>query len=168
MKNLIIILGSILIGFGCQIKSKEKPNLEGDLYYTWLKLGSLYGLPERHYQNYIKLRDSLGIEELIKRDSIGKFHIELLEKNDLIQSPFVYIKTDSDSTFIVYMTPEEYEPITKYSYQDLIDSKQKIRLKLITERLNDKLQICKKVISIEKVDGETLQRQKKFKIEEYR
>jgi len=41
-------------------------------------------------------------------------------------------------------------------------------LKLITEQLTDKLQICKKVISIEKIEGETLQKQKKFKIEEYK
>jgi len=168
MKNLIIIVGLILIVFGCQTKPKEKPNLEGDLYYTWLKLGSFYQQPDSLYQIYSQLRDSLGIEELRNQDSTGTFHIELLEKHDLIKSPFIYLKTDSDSIFIVYMTQEEYEPITEYTYQDLIDNKQKIRLKLITEQLTDKLQICKKVISIEKIDGETLQKQKKFKIEEYR
>ncbi len=168
MKNLIVILGSILIAFGCQTKPEEKPNLEGDLYYTWLKLGSFYQQPDSLYQNYTELRDSLGIEELRKQDSTGTTHIELLEKHGLVKSPFIYLKTDSDSTFIVYMTPEEYEPITEYTHQVLIDNKQKIRLKLITERLTDKLQICKKVVSIKKVAGETLQRQKKFKIEEYR
>jgi hypothetical protein len=168
MKNLIIIAGLILIAFGCQTKPEVKPNLEGDLYYTWLKLGSFYQQPDSLYQNYSQLRDSLGIEELRNQDSTGTFHIELLEKHDLVKNPFIYLKADSDSTFIVYMTQEEYEPITEYTYQDLIDNKQKIRLKLITEQLTDKLQICKKVISIEKIDGETLQKQKKFKIEEYR
>jgi hypothetical protein len=167
MKNLIIILGAIFIVCGCQTKPEEKPNLEGDLYYTWLKLGSFYEQPDSLYQNYTELRDSLGIEELGKQDSAGTSHIELLEKHGLVKSRFIYLKTDSDSTFIVYMTPEEYEPITEYTHQDLIDNKQKIRLKLITERLNDKLKICKKVVSIEKVGGETLQIQKKFKIEEY-
>lgn len=168
MKNLIIIIGLALIVFGCQTKPKEKPNLEGDLYYTWLKLGSFYQQPDSLYQNYTELRDSLGIEKLRKQDSIGTSHIELLEKHGLVKSPFIYLKTDSDSTFIVYLTAKDYKPITEYTYQNLIDNKQKVRLKLITEQLTDKLHICKKVISIEKIEGETFQKQKKFKIEEYR
>ncbi|GAA3619136.1 hypothetical protein [Flavivirga jejuensis] len=168
MKKLILVLSCFLILIGCQNRAFEKPNLEGDLYYTWLKLGSFYQQPDSLYNGYIALRDSLGIEELRKQDSTRTAHIELLEKHDLVNSPFIYLKTDSDSKFIVYMTTEDYQPITKYTYQDLIDNNQKIKLKLITERLTDKLQICKKVVSIEKVDGETLQTQKKFKIEEYR
>ena len=168
MKNLIIILSLVLIVCSCQNKPEEKSNLEGDLYYTWLKLGSFYDQPDSLYHNYLDLRDSLGIEELRKQDAIGTSHIQLLEKHDLVKSPFIYIKTDSDSTFIIYMTPKDYKPITEYTYQNLIDNKQKVRLKLITEQLTDKLQICKKVISIEKIEGETLQKQKKFKIEEYK
>ena len=168
MKKRIIILGSILIALGCQTKPEELPNLEGDLYYSWLKIGNFYQQPDSLYQNYIELRDSVGIEELRKQDSSGTYYIELLEKNDLVKSPYIYLKTDSDSTFIVYMNPKDYQPITEYKYQDLIDEKQKVRLKLITQRLTEKFQICKKVVLIERVDGETFQRQKKFKIEEYR
>ena len=168
VKKLILILCSILILFGCQNRPNENPNLEGDLYYTWLKLGSFYAQPDSLYLNYIELRDSLGIEELRKQDSTGTSQIELLEKHNLVNSPFIYLKTDFDSIFIVYMTPQDYQPITKYTYQNLIDNKQKIRLKLITDRLSDKLKICKKVISIEKIEGETLQKEEKFKIEEYR
>jgi hypothetical protein len=168
VKKLIFILSSILILFGCQNKPNENPNLEGDLYYTWLKLGSFYEQPDSLYLNYIELRDSLGVEELRKQDATGTSQIELLEEHDLVNSPFIYLKSDFDSIFIIYMTPEDYQRITKYSYQNLIDNKEKIRLKLITERLSDKLKICKKVISMEKTEGETLQKQKKIKIEEYR
>lgn len=159
MKYLIFIFGLFFIG--CQSSSKEKSNLEGDLYYNWLKFGSFYEQPDGFYQKYIELRDSIGIEELIKQDSMSVSHIELLEKHDLVKSPFIYLKTDSDSTFIVYMTPEDYQPITKYTYKNLIENEQKVRLKLITEKLTSKLQFCKEVISIEKVDGETLQKQTK-------
>lgn len=158
----------MLIVYTFQNKAEEKPNIEGDLYYTWLRLGSFYDQPDSLYQNYLDLRDSLGIEVMRKQDSIGTSLFELLEKNGLVKSPFIYLKTDSDSILIVYMTPDEYEPITKYTYQDLIDSKQKIRIKLIAERLTDNLQLCKQVISIEKIKGVTLQKQKKFNVEEYR
>ncbi|WP_299444180.1 hypothetical protein [uncultured Aquimarina sp.] len=169
MKKLIIFLSSSLMFLGCQKMDNKHQNLEGDLYYkTWLNFASFYGRQDSLYLHYIELRDSLGIEELRKQDSIIIPHIELLEEHKLLKSPFIYLKTDSDSTFIVYMSKKDYEPITKYSYQNLIDSGQKIRLKLVTESLTDKLQICKKVISIEKIGGETLRKQKKLKIEEYR
>ena len=168
MKNIILALGSILILLSCQNNSIEKPNLEGDLYYTWLKVGSFYDLPDHYYQDYIKERDSLGVEALRKKDSVGVAHIELLEKHGLLKSPFVYLKTDSDAILVVYMTSEDYQPITKYTYQDLIDNKQKVRLKLVTESLSGHQFICKKVVSIEKVDGETFEEQGKLKIMDYR
>ncbi len=158
----------MLVVLACQSKIDKTLNLEGDLYYTWLKLGSFYKQPDSLYQNYTKLRDSLGIDQLRKEDSTSTTHIEILEKNGLVKNPFIYLKTDSDSTFIVYMTRKDYEPITEYSYQDLIDKKQKVKLKLETKKLTNKLRLCKKVISIELMEGETLQKQKKFKIEEYR
>jgi hypothetical protein len=168
MKKLILIVSCILFFFGCQNKVDEKSNLEGDLYYTWLKLGSFYQQPDSYYNRYIELRDSIGIEVLRIQDSVGTAHIELLEKHELLKSPFIYLKTDSDSIIIVYMKPVDYQPITKFTHENLRDTKKKIRLKFITERLTDKLHICKQVISIEQVNGETLQRGKKFKLEEYR
>jgi len=168
MKNFTLIFILILIVVACQNQAKEKPNLEGDLYYTPFSLGSFYGWPDSVYQNYLALRDSVGIEALRKEDTLMISNIELLEKHQLIKSPFIYVKTDTDAVFTVYMTPEDYQPITEFTYQDLIDQQQKVRLKLITEPFIGQFQICKKVISIEKIDGETLQKQKKFKLKDYR
>ncbi|WP_108808824.1 hypothetical protein [Aquimarina spinulae] len=168
MKKLIVISSCFLILLGCKTNTNKKSNLEGDLYYTWLKLGSFYGQPDSLYQNYIKLRDSLGIDRLRKEDSTSTAHIELLEKHGLVKSPFIYLKADNDSTFIIYMSKEDYKLITKYTYQDLIDKKKKIRLELEIEKLTNKLKLCKRIISIEQVNGETLQKQKKFKIDEYK
>jgi hypothetical protein len=169
MKNAIGIIGLVILIFGCQTKdTHDKVDLEGDLYYPWLKLGSFYQRPDSIYQLYQHLRDSLGIAALREQDSTGTAFIELLESNKLIRSPFIYLKTDSGTISIIYMTMEDYKPITKFTYQDLINSAQKIRLRLATESLTDEFHICKKVFSIEVVNGETLEKQKKFKIEEYR
>lgn len=163
-----IILGILLMVWSCKTATEEKPNLEGDLYYTtWLAFGSFYA-KDTLYQNYLHYKDSIGIEELRKEDPILIPQIELLEKHNLVKSPFIYLKTDKDSTYTIYMTPKDYEPITQYTYQDLIDNKEKIRLQLIIEPLTDKFKICKKVVSIEKIKGETLKQQRKFKIEDYR
>ncbi len=168
MMRILILLGSFLLLFGCESRPDKTPNLEGDLYYTAFRLGSFYDQPDSLYNHYIKLKDSLGMGQLKKEDPVLMTKIELLEKRELIKSPYIYLKTDSDSTFIVYMSKEDYEPITQYTHQDLIDNHQKIRLKLDTEKLTDKLLLCKSVISIKLVDGETQQRGGKFLIEDYR
>ncbi|MGB0428947.1 MAG: hypothetical protein ACPGLV_00640 [Bacteroidia bacterium] len=157
MKNGLIVLSIMLVLSACKNKSQQTPNLEGDLYYKWLKLGSFYNVPDSFYQKYLEYKDTKGTP-----------YIEILEKHNLVKSPFIYLKTDADSIFIVYMEPDDYEPITEYNYQDLIDDKQKIRLKLKTYRISDKQQVCQKVISIEKINGETLLKEKKFKIEDYK
>jgi len=169
MRKILLILSCSIFISGCLTKKPNHTILEGDLYYTWLGLGSFYKQPDSLYKNYIHLRDSIGIAGLRKTDySIFIDKIELLEKHGLEQSPFIYLKNDLDTKFIVYMSPEDYKPITKHSYQLLKNNHQKVRLKLVTEKLKDNLVLCKEVISIQKIDGETLQRRKKFKLTDYR
>ena len=168
MRYFIIILSTFLILCACQHKVLEQANLEGDLYYTCLKFGSFYGQSDSLYHDYIHLRDSLGIEALREEDASGISDIELLENHDLKKSPFIYIKTDVGAIVTVFMRPQHYEPITEYTYQQLIDRRQKVRLKLSTDTLSPNLHICKKVYAMEIMEGETLQKQRKFKIEDYR
>jgi len=167
MKKIMSIVGIFILFSSCQEQNNESLYLEGDLYYTWLKLGNFYGLPDSLCYHYEYLKDSLGIDEFAKQNSKLMPYIKLLEEWSLVKSPFIYLKMDS-SVVIVYLSKDDYEPITKYTYQDLIDTEQKVRLKLVTNKLNTKLYLCKEVISMERIDGETLQKEKKFKIEDYR
>lgn len=63
MKNLILFIGAFLIFWGCQ--TNEIPNLEGDLYYTWLSLGSFRNQPDSVYQYFNQQRDSNANEEMM-------------------------------------------------------------------------------------------------------
>ena len=168
MKKLLLITCTVWMFSSCQNSPGEQPTLEGDLYYAAMNFGSFYGLPESVYQGYADLRDSVGLEALKKDQSQITRHMASLEKYGLVKSPYIYLKTDADSTFIIYMTPEDYQPITQFTYQDLIENQQKVRLQLITEPLEDNMLRCKKVISIEKMAGETFAKQRQFKIEDYR
>ena len=166
MKFLFVLIGCIGLLFGCQSKStNESPNLEGDLYYTWLKFGSFYNIPDSIFTIYKQLKDSVGVGQL---DNLGYTGFAVLEAHDLLKSPFIYIKSDSDSLFIIYMRPDDYKPFTKFSRAQLLESNKKVRVGLVTERLNEKQMICKSVTSIELVPGETLEEQRKFKVEDYR
>jgi hypothetical protein len=75
--------------------------------------------------------------------------------------------TDSGAMITVYMNHDDYKPITKISYQDLIENEEKVRIKLKADSLYNKMYLCTKVVSIEKIEGETKYRQTKFKIGDY-
>ena len=172
MKNWIVIISISALFVGCINRSAEEKVIEGFLHYSTFRVGSFYDVQDSIYKKYTQLRDSVGIDSVFTGQEKLTLAVKILEKHDLLKSPYVYLKTDSDFLFIVYMTPEDYAPITKFTYLDLKKNNQKVRLKFVTENLGLNLVLCKKVISIEKLMNDTLSgnaiRRNKFKIEDYR
>lgn len=167
MKGLFIAIIIIAFFIGCKPES-QSTKITGDLYYTWLKLGSFYGQPDSMLTQYLQLKDSIGYEGLMKEDSIGTKYIRVLEENNLLTSPFIYLRTDEGKTILLYLDKDDYKKFIKFNYQDLIDKKQKVRIVAEADSLWNKMFLCKSLISVRLIEGKTLQQQKKFKIEEYR
>jgi len=170
MSKLKILFFSILVTFfiSCQSnKNNLTPNLEGDLYYTWLKLGSFYGR-DSLFNNYKNFRDTLEISELMDGNPKGIARLEALEKHNLLNSPYIYLKDDLDSVMIVYMSKEDFKPITQFTHKELINDNKKVRIKLNVEHLTDELYLCKKLVSVKLIKGETSQSGRKMKKEDYR
>jgi len=165
----MLIVAVSLFVIGCNSSNKEQGTLlEGDLHFRWLKLGSFYNTPDSIYQYFTSWKDTVNIQTLTKNDSVFLAHYSLLEEAGLLHSPYIYLQPDSGKNVIVYFSEEDYQEFTKFTYQDLISTKQKVRIKLLVDSINDKLRRCTKVVSIDVVEGQTLQRVKKFKIEDYR
>ncbi len=160
-----IICGLFFL-MACQSNEKVDETIEGDLYYNWLKLGSFYGQPDSVYQQYEKLMHTA--DSAAYNGTIEVSHIEFLKKHNLLKSPFIYLKTNVDSICLVYMTYQDYKPITTFKYRDLIKTNKKVRLKLIVNKLSPRHFRCKKVEKIEKMDGQTFQKPRKFRIEDYK
>ncbi|CAN5183506.1 hypothetical protein BH11BAC6_BH11BAC6_00800 [soil metagenome] len=93
---------------------------------------------------------------------------EILKKEDLFYSPFIDLKLDNDSTVKIYFTNNDNDKIKNYKRQDLLDTKKKIRIKIEVQDLGFGMALDKKLISINKIDGQTLQINPKLKIEDYR
>lgn len=156
------ILVCLSIISSCESVEVNGDAIEGDLCFTWLKLGSYYGKPDSFYDHFIKNKDSI-----IASDDYFKNELKTLDSLNLLKSPFIYLMTDSGAMITVYMNHDDYKPITKISYQDLIENEEKVRIKLKADSLYNKMYLCTKVVSIEKIEGETKYRQTKFKIGDY-
>ncbi len=161
----ILLLATCLMGCEC---NRASTNISGDLYYSWLKLGSFYGHPDSLIDRYQAERDSLGWEAMVEQDSAGASYIKMLEENDLLTSPFIYLKKENGHVVTLFLSHRDYTGFTRFTYQSLIDEGKKVRLEVKADSLWQKIYICRGVISVELLAGQTLQRPGKFKIEDYR
>ncbi len=149
----------------------DNPNtrlVTGDLYYTWLRFGSFYGQPDSVFHAYEEGGDIGWYSELYKSDSIGAAYVQMLDKQNLLQSPFIYLRTDQDSTCLIFLEESDYRQFTKFNYRELTENEQKVRIEAIVEPIWDRTFLCHTLNSVELTDGITLQKQRKFKIEDYR
>jgi hypothetical protein len=93
---------------------------------------------------------------------------ETLKKENLLFKPYVELRLDNDSIIKLYLDQLDYDKIKIYKRQELQDSNKKITIKVESKNLGNGMFLCEKLISVGKVDGQTRQVQKKFKIEDYR
>ncbi|PQM55977.1 MAG: hypothetical protein CL924_00140 [Deltaproteobacteria bacterium] len=152
----------------CNLTDQTSTKISADLYYNWLKLGSFYGRPESLLTNYLNQKDSLGYEGMMKEDSSTTKYLKVLEENDLLMSPFIYLKADNGHTFLLFMNEGDFSNFNSFNYHELIDNSQKVRVEAEIDSLYDNMYFCKKIISVKVTEGQTLQKEGKFKIEEYR
>ena len=168
-KRLSFILFSIIITlnfFSCNTDSNNKL-IEGDLYFDWLHFGSFYNQPDSIIDNVKLYADTVNRKQADSVDLNILAMYDILKKEDLLYKPFIDLKLDNGSLVKMYFTNDEYDKIKIYKRKDLLDTKKKIRIKAEVHDLGMRMVLSIKVVSIIKLDGQTLQRDKKFKIEDY-
>jgi hypothetical protein len=75
----------------------------------------------------------------------------------LHEKPFVYLKIKK-SNFNFFVSKEDYENLMKYTYDELIETNKKVVIKAevtVDKYFFDKAFVCKKILSIEVVNGQT-------------
>ena len=169
--RLSIILLSViaLINFSACNTDKHRDKLiEGDLYFDWLRFGSFYNKPDSVVKQVKLYADTVNREMLYSDNLKFLTRYEILKKKDLLYRPFIDLKLDTDSIVKIYFINNDYDKIKIYKRHDLLDTKKKIRLKAEVQDLGFGMALEKKLISINKVDGQTFQINPKLKIEDYR
>lgn len=166
----IIILSSIVIlfaGLNCNSTQQKNRQLEGDLYFDWLRFGNFYNLPDSLINKFKHFADTVDRKALDSVDLNLLKMYEVLQKEDLLYQPFISLKLDNDSIIKIYFTNTDYNKFKMYKRSDLLDTKKKVRIKMNVRDLGFGMALSTKLITINKVDGQTYQINPKLKIEDY-
>jgi hypothetical protein len=158
----------ILLSYlSCKQDNQETRQIEGDLYFDWLGIGSFYNEPDSIIERVKLYADTVDSKMLDPSDlKILKMY-ETLQKADLLYQPFIDLKLDNYSIIKVYFTNDDYEKIKINKRKDLLNAKMKIRIRMEVKDLGYGMVLDKKLLSLQKVPGQTSQINPKMKIEDY-
>lgn len=151
-KSILLLLTTIFILVSCNLNTEI---ISGDLYFKQVDWLNYYGANDGNKQEVqeliraLKENNSLSVTE----EKIVKQH-DKLEKLNLLDAPYVRIKTEKDVK-LVFMLEEDFEKVKEYKLQDLLETNQKVSLKIEVEEVSSDVFLCKKIVELQKVSGVT-------------
>jgi len=166
--NILFSIGTLIFLSTCSSDKQESKIIEGDLYYSWLRVGSFYNQPDSMIEKLQLYADTVNRKLVDSSDLKTLTMYEILKKDNLLYRPFIDLKLDNDSIVKIYFTTDDYEKIKMYKRQDLLDTKKKIRIKAEVRDLGFGMALSTKLLTVSKVVGQTFQINNKLKIEDYR
>ena len=162
---------SFLVLFMCLFSSckttKTKQTLTGDLYFSFFRFASYYNQPDTLVEKTKMYFDTLDIQTASNADKRFVELYKIVSDNKLIYKPYVDILIQPDSIVKLYLEKEDYEKIKIHKRQDLQDNNKKVIISASVIDYSKGIYFCDSLINIKKEDGQTLQIQKKFRIEDY-
>ena len=166
-RSLTLLL-TLTIVLSCKdIKTKQTQLIEGDLYFSFFRLGNLYGAPDSVANNVHSFADTAN-RALQDSATLALLTIyDTLKREKLLYSPYVDLKLDNDSIITIILTKDDYHKIAPTNYQHLLDTRKKIRIKAEVRQIVSSHFYCNKLLLIDTLDGETLRKSTKLKIDDY-
>jgi hypothetical protein len=157
----------MVVIFGCNSHTPEyTTTVDGDLYFGHFRFVNLYGLPD----SIAKKTISYFEENKITNEQIDTSLLNIysfLKKENLLYSPFIQLKTTTDTIITVFMEKSIYSKIAPTDYQQLIASNKKLRLKIESQKMTGTVYRGLKILSIDSVYDNKSNRNGKFKLEDY-
>ena len=146
---------------------KEKKEIKGDLYFGFFRLASYYNQPDSLVDNFRMYFDTLDINKASKGDKEFIKLFKIVSSNGLINKPYIDLRLENDSIVKLYLDSVDYDKIKVHKRIKLQTEEKKIVISAKVIDYSNGLFYCDSLLNIEKVDGQTLQIEKKFKIEDY-
>jgi len=143
-------------------------NLEGDLRFTFFRIGSFYNQPDSIVKDVTVYADTVNKANLREDEKRLLGMYDVLKKEKLQYSPFVNLVLDHDSLIILYLNKEDYDKIKIYHRKELISEHKKIRIKVSAKALGYNMYLCKQLVGVNKIDGQTGETERKLLIEDYK
>lgn len=130
--------------------------LEGDLFFQHISMMSLYGITDKQFYQFENEIDSIISSGNARPHELMLYeHFDRLREKGLLRNPYVFLRMEPDSVMAVYLSESQYEKVKDYSLQELIKSHQKVSLKLLVEKLDERVYYSDSIISASKVYGQT-------------
>lgn len=166
LHNKYILIFIIAILSSCQ-NNADTVVISGDLYFSFFRFGSTYHLPDSISDRIYSYFDTLDYQSASENDKLLFDSYQIIKSNNLIDKPYVDLRTDSSKIIMLYLEKPDYNLIKVHKRQELQDDSSKVVINAVTTRFADNIYYCDSLISIDKVAGQTLQKQRKFSIEDY-
>ncbi|MBD0825509.1 hypothetical protein [Aestuariibaculum marinum] len=152
MKNITL---TIIIGLLTLSCSKNETEFKGDLYFKLIDFGSFYGADDKTIENFEKSFDSIRWSKNAGKDELEIIRVfDILKANDLLKSPWINLKTESDIKK-VYLSESEYKKLKKFDRNKLITDNKKVELKIKVTELDSGIYYSDKISEIKLADGKT-------------
>jgi len=163
------ILSILILVVACDSKPVTN-KLTGNLYFSYFRffrVGNYYNQPDSVINWYETYYDTLKYETADDREKKLLTQYRKLKKENLLYKPFVDILVGKDSVVALYLDNKDYDEIKKYKRKKLQGDHKKIKIEADVFQVDDGLFYCVKLRKVEVVDGETLEIERKFEIEDY-
>ena len=152
MRNITLTL---IIGILILSCTKNEKEFKGDLYFKLIDIGSFYGADEKTIEKFEKSFDSIRWSKMAGKDELEIIRVfDILKSNDLLKSPWINLKTESDIKKI-YLSEKEYEKLKEFDRNELITDNKKVELKIKVTELDSGIYYSDKISEIKLIDGKT-------------
>ena len=164
---ILILLTFSLPTISCRQDSQDNSIIEGDLFFRPFRYGSFYNQPDSLIKAFVAYADTAKIDNASSADKELLTTYNLLKKEHRLFSPFVELRVNDSSIIKLYLDSVDYDRIKIFKRQQLQAENKKIRVKAQCKEIANGLSICKKLISVDKINGLTMQQEKKMRIDDY-
>jgi len=151
-KRFILLVLIITTIISCQQRNKI---VQGDIYFKQYDFGKLYNADKKRIEKIRKSLDSLREIKDLPENIIERFNFfDKLERNDILESPYIKVRTDS-TILQIFLSEKEYEKIERFEHSDLINRKRKVSIQLEITELEKDLFYSDKIIDYKEIYGQT-------------
>lgn len=159
MKNKYVLLSIIsLIFLGCKGTETETSKqtkytiqgeeVAGDLYFPWLRIGTLYNDNISSKDEMTKQLDTMSVTVNGAESTLIILYKKLNERG-LLYSPIIEVVMENDLHTTWYLTQEDYDTIKTYKLADLKAKKKKVHITADIENIYQNAYKCNKILKIE-------------------
>jgi hypothetical protein len=164
VKILFLLLFSFISIYSfCQ----NKDTINGDLYFGFFRYGSFYKQPKKIINWVESLSKSTQKDTLDKTQKDFLRIYEDLKREKLLYAPFIQMILPNDSVVRIYFNKSDYREIRKNKIDDLQEKNEKVTFNFEVRQIGKDLYYCEKMISMNRIKGQTFPIQTKFKLEDY-